>query len=405
MLNNDRQEILVQRLLDRIQDLNEEILVRIGRRIKQIGKLTPSQAHQINQMLMYGEDIDEIVQLLSNITRLNTVDIYNIMNEEAKINQGFAKMYYQARDIQFIPYSLNRALQKQVNAIAKLTLDKYKNISNTSAIGYTVRDLQGRLQFKDVSTVYRETIDNALINIVQGKETYDFEMRKTIKDLGTSGLKTIDYESGVSRRLDSAVRMNLLDGMRQLTNDLQEQFGNEFGADGVEISVHSNPAPDHAPIQGHQFSKAEFDKMQNNLPFQDYTGRRYNAIERPISQWNCYHYTFSIVLGINEPEYTNEQLDKMLQNNNKGFELDGKHYTNYEGTQLQRMLERKIREQKDIQILAKASDDKEMIIDSQNKITQLTNKYKQLVTVSGLPNQLRTRARVAGYRKINVANI
>lgn len=405
MLNNDRQEILVQRLLNRIQDLNEEILVRIGRRIKQIGRLTPSQAHQINQILMYGEDIDEIVQLLSNITRLNTVDIYNIMNEEAKINQGFAKMYYQARDIQFIPYSLNRALQKQVNAIAKLTLDKYKNISNTSAIGYTVRDLQGRLQFKDVSTVYRETIDNALINIVQGKETYDFEMRKTIKDLGTSGLKTIDYESGVSRRLDSAVRMNLLDGMRQLTNDLQEQFGNEFGADGVEISVHSNPAPDHAPIQGHQFSKVEFDKMQNNLPFKDYTGRRYNAIERPISQWNCYHYTFSIVLGINEPEYTNEQLDKMLQDNNKGFELDGKHYTNYEGTQLQRMLERKIREQKDIQILAKASDDKEMIIDSQNKITQLTNKYKQLVTVSGLPNQLRTRARVAGYRKINVANI
>lgn len=401
MLNNDRQEILVERLINRIEKLNEDILITIGTRIKEIRRLTPSQAHQIKQMLVYGEDIEKIVQQISKITNMNIVDIYNIFNEEAKINQGFAKTYYEASGIQFVPYLQNKALKQQVEAIASLTAKSYMNVSNTTAIGYTIRDMQGNIIFKDISNVYRETIDSALFNITQGKTTYDQEMRRIIKQLGTSGLKTIDYESGHIRRLDSAIRMNVLDGMRQLTNELQQQFGEEFGANGIEISVHSNPAVDHSPIQGHQFSNEEYNNMQNSLPFKDYEGNQFNAIERHISQWNCYHYVFSIVLGVNKPEYSKEQLQTIIDKNNEGFILDGKHYTNYEGTQLQRKLETQIRKQKDLQILAKASEDKELVQQAQRKITYLTTKYKQLSQISGLPTKME-RLRVTGYRRINV---
>lgn len=401
MLNNDRQEILVERLINRIEKLNEDILTTIGTRIKEIRKLTPSQAHQIKQMLVYGEDIEKIVQQISKITNMNIVDIYNIFNEEAKINQGFAKTYYEASGIQFVPYLQNKALKQQVEAIARLTAKSYMNVSNTTAIGYTIRDIQGNIIFKDISNVYRETIDSALFNITQGKTTYDQEMRRIIKQLGTSGLKTIDYESGRVRRLDSAIRMNVLDGMRQLTNELQQQFGEEFGANGIEISVHSNPAVDHSPIQGHQFSNEEYNNMQNSLPFKDYEGNQFNAIERHISEWNCYHYVFSIVLGVNKPEYSKEQLQTIIDKNNEGFILDGKHYTNYEGTQLQRKLEIQIRKQKDLQILAKASEDKELVQQAQTKITYLTTKYKQLSQISGLPTKME-RLRVTGYRRINV---
>ena len=401
MLNNDRQEILVERLINRIEKLNEDILTTIGTRIKEIRRLTPSQAHQIKQMLVYGEDIEKIVQQISKITNMNIVDIYNIFNEEAKINQGFAKTYYEASGIQFVPYLQNKALKQQVEAIASLTAKSYMNVSNTTAIGYTIRDMQGNIIFKDISNVYRETIDSALFNITQGKTTYDQEMRRIIKQLGTSGLKTIDYESGHIRRLDSAIRMNVLDGMRQLTNELQQQFGEEFGANGIEISVHSNPAVDHSPIQGHQFSNEEYNNMQNSLPFKDYEGNQFNAIERHISEWNCYHYVFSIVLGVNKPEYSKEQLQTIIDKNNEGFILDGKHYTNYEGTQLQRKLEIQIRRQKDLQILAKASEDKELVQQAQRKITYLTTKYKQLSQISGLPTKME-RLRVTGYRRINV---
>lgn len=156
---------------------------------------------------------------------------------------------------------------------------------------------------------------------------------------------------------------------------------------------------------GHQFSNEEFEKMQNSLPFKDINGKSYIAIERHISEWNCYHRPFRIVLGISKPLYTDKQLEKIQKDNTKGFDFDGKHYSMYDGTQLQRRIEREIRKQKDIQILAKSSGDKELTLQAQTKITQLTTKYKQLSQISGLPNQLKTRGRVVGYRRINVANM
>ena len=124
-----------------------------------------------------------------------------------------------------------------------------------------------------------------------------------------------------------------------------------------------------------------------------------NGSYRPISEMNCYHRIFSIILGVSRPIKTDEELQQIRDENNKGFELDGKHYTNYHGTQLQRGLERKIREQKDIQILAKASNNTELIAESQSNITALTKKYKELAEISGLPTKAE-RLRVSGYKRV-----
>lgn len=90
---------------------------------------------------------------------------------------------------------------------------------------------------------------------------------------------------------------------------------------------------------------------------------------------------------------------------NKKTTFDGKEYTQYELTQLQRRIETAIREAKDTQILARASEDNELILQSQARITQLTTKYKQLCNISGLPNKLSNRASVSGYRRTSVAKM
>lgn len=409
MLNNEQEEKLVQILIDRINALNEDILTIIGNRIRQIGELTPTQVHQIQQMLMYDTDINTIVQKLAEITNMNVNDIYNMFEYSAKTNQDFARQFYKARGISYIPYAENKALKEQIKAIAKITAKEYANMSRTSAIGYTVKDLKGNLVFKDISSAYKDIIDKAILNAGQGKTTYQQEMRNAIKQIGQSGLKTLDYESGRSMRLDSAIRMNTLGGLRKLNNQVQEQFGEEFDSDGVEISVHQYPAADHAEVQGHQFSNKEFEKLQKTGTAKDYNGEiidiHYKGNYRPISEYNCYHRPFRIVLGISKPLYTKEQLEEIKEKNSEGFDFDGKHYTMYQGTQLQRLIERRIREQKDVQILAKSGGDKELTLQAQTKITQLTTKYRQLCNVSGLPNQLKTRASVVGYKRINVAKM
>lgn len=411
MIDERTQEILTERLVNRIEKLNEEILVVIGRRLKQIGNLNVSQIYQIRQMLLYGEDLNKIVKKIAEISELNIKDIYKIFEEEAKVNQSFAKQFYKAKGIDFIPYAQNIPLQNQVRALATITAQKIANINNLSNIGYLVIDKNGNEVFKNVTEAYSTIIDNAIINITQGKMTFNEELRKIVNTAGKGGLRTIAYESQYvgadgqlhyrTRRLDSAVRMNMLDGIRTLTNEIQQQFGKEFGADGIEISVHENPAVDHAPIQGHQFSIEEYNNMQSTMPFKDYQGRNYEPIERHISEYNCYHYTFPILLGISKQMRSDKELKEILDNNEKGFEFEGKHYTNYEGTQLQRKIETEIRKWKDLQIFGKASGNKEVVGNAQSKITQLTNKYKKLSQISGLKTKM-DRMRVSGYKRINI---
>ena len=395
-------DLLVERLVDRIEEGNSYTLRKIGESIKEIGALSPSKAQQLSQILKYGGNYDKIVEKLAQITELNVKDIYEIFEEVAKSDYAFAKRFYDYRGVKYIPYEENIALQQQVKALARITAGEYANFSNTLA--FTKR-VNGRVIYTDLARTYQDTIDKAVLSIVQGKSTFQEEMYSTIKELGSSGIKQVDYASGRSVRLDSSVRQHLKGALRNLHNETQAVFGEEFGSDGVEISVHMNPAPDHEQVQGRQFSKEEFNKFQNDQDAVDYTGKLFTKEHnghdrRSISEHNCYHYTFDIVLGVSKPNYSSKELQEIIDNNNKGFELDGEHYTNYEGTQMQRKLETEIRKQKDIQIIAKASGNKELVQESQSKITQLTRKYKQLSDVSGLPYK-RDRLRVLNYKRVN----
>jgi len=405
MLSEEAKENLAQIFVDRVEDINASILQQIGSVIKQIGTLTPSQAYQLQQLLKYGGSYEKIAKELARISGKNVQDIYKIFDYVASENKEFAKQFYKYRGIDFIPYKKDFALQNIVNSIANLTASTYINISNTSGIGFMFEDLNGQMTFKNIRQSYDEIIDRAVISISQGKETYQQEMRRIMKDLGNNGL--VMYESGKTRRLDSAVRMNILDGIRQVSIETSRRFGAEYGADGVEISVHINPAPDHEDIQGRQFSAEEYEKLENHQEAKDTKGREYDGAEkRQIGTLNCYHTEFPIVLGVSEPLYSDEELKKIRDDNNKGFEFEGKHYTNYEGTQLQRRLELELRKAKDTQILARASGDefKDLAQESQARINRLTGKYKDLLNASGLKSQMK-RASVSGYRKIKTNQI
>lgn len=405
MLDKRQQELAIERLINRIQQLDTFILETIGKRVKQIGDFNTAELNQAKQMLKYGKDLDSIKRALTKTTGLNLQDIQKIMEAEAKVNQSFAQQFYEARGLEFIPYTNNQELQRQVRAIAQITMNEYANLSRTTAIGYMIKDVNGDITFNNISQAYQNTIDRAVLSVSQGKQPYQEAIKDALEQLAGSGL--VQYKSGKTKRLDSAVRMNMLEGMRTLSNELQNQFGREYGADGIEISVHTNPADDHAEVQGRQFSFEEYKKLQNGEVAQDYQGNKYelgkskNGSFRPISTLNCYHYIFNIVLGVNNPEYTDKELKTIIKENEKGFTFEGKHYTNYEGTQLQRQIELAIRKEKDKQIMGRACENKEMVAEAQKRITQLTYKYNELNNISGLPSQIQ-RMRVKGYRRVNV---
>lgn len=408
MINEELQEKLLSVFDKRFQDYNTKILKELGNVIKQFKDLTPSQAYKLGQQLKYDTTIKNLLDELSKISGLSVKDLKAILEKVAKENIGFADVYYKARGLETPIYSQNKALQRLVSSVYKVSGEEFKNIAKST--GFRLLDKNGNPLLLDINQTYNEIIDRCIVAVSQGKETYQQSMRSTLKQLSSSGVRKIEYESGYSRRLDTSIRQNILDSMRQVANESQKIFGEEFNSDGIEISTHLNPSPDHY-MQGRQFSNEEYKKLQNGENAKDYQGKiwsldhNHDSSFRPISTMNCFHYIFSIVLGVSKPQYSNEELKKIIDDNEKGAELDGKHYTNYELTQIMRKLETKIREQKDLQIMARASDDKDLILQAQTKITQLTNKYKQVVKISGLPNQLSTRGRVFNYHRVSIKNL
>lgn len=404
MLSDETLEKVIEIIVRRIEEGNTYTLEQIGKSLNKIGTLTPSKAQELGQLIKYGGDYDKITNRLAQITKKNVRDIKKIFEEVAKKDLNFAKQFYDYRNKKFIPYEQNIALQRQVNAISNLMIDNY--LSKTKAIGFSVKDNKGNILFKGLKKTYQDAMDRAILSVSQGKSTFQDELYRIIKELGSSGLKTLNYENNRTMRLDSAIRMGMKDALRTLHNETQMIIGKEFDADGVEISVHLNPADDHQDVQGRQFSKEEFEKFQNDQDAVDYQGKLFPAEfeghdRRSISEYNCYHYVFSIVLGVNKPQYSNEQLKEIKDKNNKGFDYEGKHYSMYEGTQLQRKLETEIRKQKDMQIMARASGQEDLIANSQKRISILTKKYKQLSEASNLPTKM-NRMRVPNYKRVHI---
>lgn len=399
---------VVERLVRRQEKANERILKEIGKILGEIGNLTPSKAYTIGQQLKYGESLEKIVKILSETSKINEVEIYRMLEEEARKNLDLKKIYFKAKKVDFIPYSKNAPLKNLVNQIARTTLKSYRNISQTTAL--TFLDINGNKVTRGIGQAYNQIVDDAILNVATGKETFYEAMKNQLKTIGQAGVQTLEYEGGYHRRIDSALRMNLQDGLNQLAIAQQELVGEQFGYDGWEITVHSFPAPDHL-FQGHIFDKDEYKKLQDYNYFgniKDINGNIYTRSSeeriRPVGTLNCYHQAWSIVIGVDRPRYSEEELNKIIENNNKGFEYEGKKYkTLYDATQKQRQIELAIRRNREEEIGLKASyekltgENKEKIkieLDKNRKRTrELLTKYHDFSSKAGLPSKLE-RARL-----------
>lgn len=361
---------------DRYHKVITQYLQKVGKTILQIGKLNQSSVNLLIQLRRMGVDVKTIELELQKATKLTKKDIRALYERAAQEANTDARFEYVSKGVE--PSSIR--WKDLVESIWTQTAGAMDNLAGTTAI----------------SGNYREIVDEAVQAVSMGVTDYNSAIRDAVKKVGRAGLQ-VEYASGTKRRLDSAVRQNILDGVRQVQQKAQELIGEEIGADGVDITAHPNSAPDHEPVQGRRFNLENFQLMQSGRPFEDVDGNHYDGFERPITQWRCRHLVYYILIGISRRMYTDEQLKNWEEQNQKGCTIDGKHYTNYEATQLMRNLETEIRRQKDTAILAKASGDDVLRRDCQSKISKLTRKYKAVAEAAGLRTRFE-KTRVEGFK-------
>lgn len=365
MLTDRQLEELLEIFLTRSQSVVEEYLIRMGEQIREIGELIPSSVNRLVQLKRMGANLDAIKREIARLAEISADDLMRVLEAAAE------------SDARFVAAEFGNAYNKSILAspgIRQILTAQY-NVTYTQMINLSQTTIQ--------ADGYRRAVDKAIQTVQMGIEDYNTAMRRAIAEAGADGLR-VTYPSGRTMRLDSAVRMNVLDGVRSLSNDVLWQLGEEYGADGVEISAHALCAEDHLPYQGRQYSMADFYRLQERLP-------------RPIGMWNCRHSIHPILLGVSQPAYTEDELSAYRANSKERIEIDGDTKTRYEWTQEQRRIETAVRTQKNAGILARAANNDLARRDAQRSINALMERYERISEAAGIDED-RQRMRVQGYK-------
>ena len=400
MLSEEMIDKLVQPIVDRQEAINVYVLKKIAAQVKRIGEMSPSSLYQLRRLYETGSDVQKINAELAVLLGLQVKDIKKLIRDVALDAYVGAKPFFDYRNQPFIPFEKNTEVQRVVAAVTKQTAGEYVNLSRAQA--FMIRDMKNPqvLIPTPMSEAYQTVVDEAVQSVQMGVVDYNTAMHRTLDQLSQSGLRVV-YQSENGRihtqRMDTAVRRNLLGGVRAINQGVQDEVGKQFGADGKEITVHRFSAPDHEPVQGHLFTNEEYEKLQTDQAFQDVKGNTFAPIRRPIGAWNCRHFTFSVVLATARPVYTEEQLEQFKKENNEGYTLsNGRHLTMYQCTQYQRQLETKIRYAKEGKITADAAGNKEESDKYLAKVSNLMKEYLAFSKGCGLSPKL-NKLYVQGY--------
>ena len=366
-------DILIDALLEifqaRMQKVADEYFKRKRRQERETGEIIPSHQTPLVQLKKMDANLAYIQREIAYAADASIEDIARIFESIAQENARFAAAC-------FGEGLREETLMQSVRAQLKVTAGEMANLSRTTV----------------VSSIYRDVIDMGIQTAQAGLESYKSAMRRTLRYAAAEGMRVVRpgvdevsprvrYASGRTMRMDSAVRQNVLDGIRALNQANMDAIGSTFGADGVEISAHPMCAEDHLPYQGKQYSNAAFAELQDKLP-------------RPIGMWNCRHVAYPILLGISPPAHSAQELDEYRRGSTEKIEIDGVTYSRYEWTQVQREIETAVRYKQDEITLAKAAGDDVLVRDARRKIRELDSYYSKISEAACTPKR---RERMGTY--------
>lgn len=347
-LSEKQLEILGDRITPLYQQLEQDVIADIARRVKKTGRLTETAEIMAKAMMDKGQSPakirTEVMRLLqadseyrkfvaNNTKQFKRDAIHAIRQTEKEAARMGNQIIANAGDMSF-----NKDLALWHQAGKELTKDSAfaKLVSEMSAFtGGTLKNITRTTGFKgahgytSIQNAYTNALDRALIKMASGAFSFDQSANECVRELARSGLRTIDYASGRSYQLDTASRMCIRTSCHQLSAQISMQNCDKTGVDLVEVTSHWGAREDHAVWQGKIYSRSG-----KNKKYPPFSLCHYGAVDG-LCGVNCRHTFYPFFEGISKPtQWQAEPVPK---------EYRGKKYTYTQATQKQRKMERDIR--------------------------------------------------------------
>lgn len=357
------------------RSLQLNIMSDLTERLKANGEeITSAVNWQINRLYELGVSKDEIDSLIQSTLDVSDDEIDRIYDEVVKSGYARNEELYTSKGKEYIPYAENKQLQQLVKAVKNQTKSEYRNI--TGSLGFAVRNPDNTVSFTPLAKFYQDTLDNGLMQIASGAFDYNTVLKRVVKTMTDSGLRSVEYSSGWSNRVDVAARRALMTGFNQVVAKVNEDNAEQLGTEYFEVSYHRGARPTHQVWQGRVYSKKELETV---CGLGTVTG---------LCGANCYHSYSPFIKGIDTPTYSEEELDRMNEEENTPKEYNGKTYTAYEAQQRQRQLETAMRaDRQKIELLTQGGADDDTITGAKAKYFQRQDEYVKFSKAMNLPQQ------------------
>ena len=380
---------LPEKLTELFRNLESNLLDEICSRLNLAGQLNEVTVQAMRALRSHGISLEEIEQAVRKTTGISEKKLNELLDDVVNRNQQY---YTEVIDLAKVTAPETLLDAAVADAIRAQTLDTFRNI--TQSMGFLVDN--GRTMLAPART-YQWALDSAVLQIESGAFSYNQAIRRGVKELADSGLKTVNYESGHVDSIDVAVRRAVMTGVNALCQKYAEQSLDYLETDLVEVSAHlgarnTGAGPEnHESWQGLVFRWSEKPRASSG-DYPDFVNTTGFGTGPGLGGWNCRHHYYPFVEGVMEPTYSKIDLEAMKGENRK-YTFEGKEYDGYTSTQVQRRIERTIRKLKREQTAFKAAGLEDEATAVTARIRRLNQEYKAFSESAGLPLQ-RERMRV-----------
>lgn len=369
-------EKLSIRICEIQSDMEERIMEDLVRRIKINGFSTASADWEVERLRQLGKSEHDIKIWVREALQTTDEEIDRIFGDEVYEQYMGQQKAYKMSGQRQIPFEENRELQSVISAVEAQTRGTFKNL--TGSMGFAVRNpATGEISYTPLGEYYQQVLDSAMLDIRSGAFTYNQVLTRVINEMTNSGIRWIDYSSGVHNRVDVAARRAVMTGFRQIQGKINEQVARALGTDTYEVTYHVGARPTHQDWQGRVWTMKQ---LQEVCGLGSVSG---------LHGANCYHDYNPFIKGVSVRTYSDKQLAQMMQEENTPKTYNGREYTTYEALQRQRHMETNMRKtRQEINLLKKGEADEETITLKQAKYQIQMNRYADFSDKMKLPRQL-----------------
>ena len=307
------------------QGVEDEILKDIARRIAKTGTITETANWQLWRYQQTEALRSDVVKLLAKYSGKSDAAIRQLLLQAATEAMEREDAIYYHYGLEPPPFEQSAALNNLLDAGARQTAGTWQNLTATTA--------------NTVTGQFERTLDAAWAKVSTGAFDYKTAVKQAVDSLA-DGMKFVTYPTGHKDSIEVAARRAILTGVNQTAGKLQVTRADEMGVEFFETTAHGGARPSHAEWQGRQFHRGgAVDYMGKHYPdFEAATGYGTGA---GLCGWNCRHTFFAVFPELGDPPaWTRDQLEEL---NARNIEYNGKKYTRYEISQMQRARERNVR--------------------------------------------------------------